>query len=564
MPAQRYCQSEKIYLFLLTRCLRHISKYFFMVTAFHRLSSFIQKVTKEPILFYLVLFVNIFMAFTVKFFPSLDGPAHLYNSNVLLDLLKGSKSLLGEYYNINTIIIPNWLSHFILAFFGIWLPAWLSEKFFLVLYLFGLAFSFRLLIKQLSPQNIGLSVLIFPFAYTHLFCIGFYNYSFSFIFLFLTLYYWIKTQNKKKFKQYLILSLLITLTYFSGVLTYGFLGLILGLLIIYRWIRNYLETRIFKSAILGVLSDLLKLLSISVPSLIMLFLFYRKTYFPPPGDSYPIKELWNWLNDGRELITYAFQSEVFYTRQLIHIILIIISLDLYQRYLSKKSGSETLWSRPGDFLIAPILLALILFLCVPDDSGARMMSHRFNVLFFILLITWVASSKIKKIAGKVIVLLIIVLHFSTLFTHYHVISESVTKHAKAINVAARVIKPGSVVLPVNLSDNWLENHFSNYLGVDKPMVILENYEAEIGWFPVIYDMKLLPKFQLGQQNSIIGLRWIQNDGSSVEKIIDYVFIYGCLAILKDSKWEDLRKTLLSDYHLIKTSDEKYYMIYEKN
>lgn len=526
--------------------------------------AFIRRVTKEPIQFYIVLLINIIMVFSVKFFPCLDGPVHLNNSNILLDLLKGSNSLLSDYYSINSIIIPNWFSHFIIALFGLLVPIWLSEKFFIALYIFGLAFSFRLLIKQLSPQNAGLSILIFPFAYTHLFSIGFYNYSFSFVFLFLALYYWLKTQDKENFKRYIVLFLFITLTYFSGVLTYGFLGLILGFLIILRWIRKYSEDKNLKTNIIGALWEISKLLCISVPTLILLFLFYRLTYFPPPGDSYPFIELLNWLNNGRILIAYAAQTEEIFTTQLIHIILIIISLDFYQRYLTKKERADTLWVRPGDFFIVPILITLVLFLFIPDDSSARMMSYRYNVIFFMLLIAWVASSGIEKKINRVITLLIIVLHLTILFTHNKIIHSGIAAHATIINDAGKVMRPGSVVLPVNLSDNWIEYHFSSYLGTNRPLVILDNYEVEMGWFPVVYDKKSLPKFQLGQQNSVSGLRWFQNEQVSVYKVIDYVFIYGYLRAIEDPKWEELRKTLSNYYHLVEISKINYYLIYEKN
>jgi len=35
-----------------------------------------------------------------------------------------------------------------------------------------------------------------------------------------------------------------------------------------------------------------------------------------------------------------------------------------------------------------------------------------------------------------------------------------------------------VVLPINYSDNWLSGHFSNYLAIDKPIIVLENMDVE--------------------------------------------------------------------------------------
>ncbi len=450
-----------------------------------------------------------------------------------------------------------------LAFLGMVFPACLSEKIFIALYIFGMACSFRFLVKQLSPDNVWLSILIFPFIYTHLFCIGFYNYSISFIFFFLTVAYWIKTQKHRNFHHYLILFFLITLTYYSAALTYGFLGFTLGLLILCRWIKKYLHTKLIKQAINGALRELLILFTISLPTLVMLFLFYRSSNFPPPGDSIDSEELLNWINDGRVLIAYVFQSEVIYTRQFIHIILIIISFDLYQRYLKIKAGHAGSWLRSGDILLIPILLALLSFFLIPDDSGARMMSMRYLVLFFLLLIAWVASSGITKQVSQILAVAIFLLHFGLLFQHRTVIKNSIVPRAEAIQEAGNLIKPGSVILPVNLSDNWLELHFSNYLGVDNPIIILENYEASIGWFPIIWDKELLPDIQLGGQNSVNELLWIRNGESKEKKPIDYVFIYGNLLSFVDKKWDDLRLILQSDYQLVKISEERYYQIFER-
>lgn len=55
-------------------------------------------------------------------------------------------------------------------------------------------------------------------------------------------------------------------------------------------------------------------------------------------------------------------------------------------------------------------------------------------------------------------------------------------NAKTINETANHISDNPTVLPVNLSDNGLQPHFSNYLDIDKPMIILENYEANVPWF----------------------------------------------------------------------------------
>jgi hypothetical protein len=148
------------------------------------MSEFSFSKIKETQVFYSVLGINLLLLALVKFCPSMDGPAHLYNSNIIYNLTKGDCHVLSDFFTINKLLIPNWTSHFILSSLYFIFPGWLAEKTLFMLYLIGMAISFRLLLKQLCPSNLYLSIFIFPFMYSFLFHLGFYNYCISFIFLF--------------------------------------------------------------------------------------------------------------------------------------------------------------------------------------------------------------------------------------------------------------------------------------------------------------------------------------------------------------------------------------------
>ncbi|GCD77529.1 hypothetical protein JCM31826_10110 [Thermaurantimonas aggregans] len=115
----------------------------------------------------------------------MDGPAHLYNANIIAHLLRENESL-SEFYMINKFWIPNWTSHAFLAVLHFIMPAWLAEKILISLYVIGMALSFRFLIKQINTKSVALSIMIFPFMYSFLFHLGFYNFSISFIIFFFT------------------------------------------------------------------------------------------------------------------------------------------------------------------------------------------------------------------------------------------------------------------------------------------------------------------------------------------------------------------------------------------
>ncbi|MEM0354946.1 MAG: hypothetical protein QXW79_05185 [Thermoplasmata archaeon] len=141
--------------------------------------------------------------------------------------------------------------------------------------------------------------------------------------------------------------------------------------------------------------------------------------------------------------------------------------------------------------------------------------------------------------------------------------KNLNTNAITINKADEYISDNSIVLPVNLSDNWLEPHFSNYLGVDKPLIILENYEASVGWFPIKWNSYNFPNIVLGNKNSISGIQWINNIKSKTKRQIDYILLYGIQSKIDEPKWSELKEQLSTGFKLKYKSENNYVMLYEK-
>src|SRR6187549_2575351 len=137
----------------------------------------------EKYFFFSLSIINLIPVLFYKFFPTLDGPAHLYNATIINQLLAGNEYL-EKFFRFNPEPVPNWTGHFLLSCFNLLLPAFIAEKLLLVLYLLGLPFSFRSLIKTIASGNVFISYYIFPFTYSFLFFLGFYNFCVGLVFLF--------------------------------------------------------------------------------------------------------------------------------------------------------------------------------------------------------------------------------------------------------------------------------------------------------------------------------------------------------------------------------------------
>ena len=510
-------------------------------------------------LFYIVLLTNTALLLTVKFYPTMDGPSHLYNSNLLNELVFNHSSEAHNYFVINKFPVANWISIVILALFNSILPAYIAEKILILIYLFGISLSFRYLIIQINPSNSGLSFLIFPFAYSFLFYLGFYNNSLSFVFLFLILGFWIKHRWNKKIRQYLLLFVMISLLYFSALLSFLCAGFCLGLIELAAFVETYKNNQSSKVKFKKLFTDLFLILLVSLPYLVLTIYFIKTTNFYPSGQEYSNSELIKWINDVRCLIVYDYTGDEILTQQILHIIIAMAAISIYKRF----SKPEKLRFYLGDVFLIPIALGLVLFFLVPNGSGAGMMSDRYCLMVFMLLIIWIASFKLPPKATQVFIVLIIAFHFGLLLKHHNGAIRDLDKNAQTIAITEKYIEKNSIVLPINLSDNWLEPHFSNYLGIDKPMIILENYEASVGWFPLQWNISKMPNIKLSNYQDINGSKWPSNTSSTKSKQIDYVLLYGNTSKINNPEWAELSSVLKVYFELKCTSENNYVQLYCK-
>ena len=192
---------------------------------------------------------------------------------------------------------------------------------------------------------------------------------------------------------------------------------------------------------------------------------------------------------------------------------------------------------------------------MPDiDAGAGYVSIRLLYLFYFFMVLWLCT--IAKPRWLSVLAIMVVIHccFNMAVNRIN-ISRGMLNEANEYYDLSEMIKPNSIVLPVNAASNWDRGHFSGYLGADKPIAILDNYECEIDYFPVTWNMKQIPDFRFGnieplQQNSC--LKW-RTDTAHSEMKINYVFVNGSLKNLNDSCRIRLGAALEREFNVIYSS-----------
>ena len=74
-----------------------------------------RKLSTKHIIIIVLLVIHLSPIWIFKYFPSLDGPGHVYNAYVLKEYHKHENYKLREVYELNLTIFPNWSSPIILA-----------------------------------------------------------------------------------------------------------------------------------------------------------------------------------------------------------------------------------------------------------------------------------------------------------------------------------------------------------------------------------------------------------------------------------------------------------------
>src|SRR6266567_4661832 len=113
------------------------------------------------ILFILLLTAHIGLVWVLPYFPTQDGPSHIYNLVILDDLLHGGKEW-GSFFTYKLHAVPNLGFHLIayplLQFF----PPLITEKIFVSIYIFLMGACGPFFLRSFDKPVFPLSFLVFP------------------------------------------------------------------------------------------------------------------------------------------------------------------------------------------------------------------------------------------------------------------------------------------------------------------------------------------------------------------------------------------------------------------
>lgn len=419
----------------------------------------------EPWIAWLFLGVALLQVVPVwsgPYFPTSDGPAHLYNAWVLRELALGHDNAVTRTYAVNAKPYPNFLDHLALAtLLGPFSPR-TAEKIFvsaIVLFFLGALWLFA---GAIDPRASLFAFLAVPLAHHLLLQSGFYNFSLGAALYFVIVAVWWRRRERDDWQTIAVVAILLLACYFAhpmpALLAIGTIGLLWLTALRGRHARHLLAF---------------------VPVLPLLAWFLAGDR----GESARLWSFWNrltFLAQTQDVITWSPGQLRFGAALCVLTLALMLTTIVVER------------RRPEADAFLLVLAAVIgIDLLAPNSTaGGAMVLERLGLFIALLPLPWLTPrlGTRGRAAFAVVMTVVAVAHAAYLAHNDRRIARETARLVRA----ARAIPPDSTVLPV-VFDRQPEGtllallwHATAYAAIERRLVDLNNYEPGTGYFPIRY------------------------------------------------------------------------------
>lgn len=462
----------------------------------------------ERMLFFVLLALNLVPLWSVHYFLTGDGPCHLYNAKVLVDFFQGgdAKAFYAPWMYLNTALEPNWFGHATMAgLMSLGFQPYLAEKFLQTFYVLAFGLGLRFMIRQLNPNGLFLSTFGLLLSYHFVFLMGFYNYTCSLAIMLWVTGYWLKYRQNWTTGRILIQALGWLVLYFCHPIGLLISFLIIGsVLVTELGIHWYRENQSERSAYLkSFWKNTLAMLLAALPVLLLFAEYIVRKGLNPSPRSESSHRMWV---DFREFsaLSIISSSERFWAIG-IAVLFLLMAIWAVTSMIKRRTFRWT------DALFVVFVLLLLLYFFQPGGvAGAGVLAIRLQLLPYLTLLLWLSTIDFAPKAQKAVLGLTSIIFIAFLIIrmpHYRLASEA----AEEIVSAASVIPDHVSVLPLSFDLNglapngkqvsdriWLFMHAGDYIGTERTVVMLGNYEAATHNFPLIWNPERNPFELLGK------------------------------------------------------------------
>ena len=232
----------------------------------------------ENLLFVFLLGIYLVPIWWFPYFPSQDGPGHLYNAYLLSGWSNSSFPIDRSFFAFNPAPVPNWLGSVLLALLIKITTPLRAEKLALTLYVVFLPVAMRYGARSVRSDARYLYFLAFAFVYNWFFHLGMLNFCISLAWYLLFIGYWIRNRDHLHARQMFVLLAITVPFYFSNGLSYYMALGAVGVLSVAYGLREF-DRATWKQWCINILKPQIGLL-LAIPLTLSYLALHGRNYHP--------------------------------------------------------------------------------------------------------------------------------------------------------------------------------------------------------------------------------------------------------------------------------------------
>ena len=492
------------------------------------------KLSTKHIIVIVLLLIHLLPIWIFKYFPTQDGPSHIYNAYVLKDYHKHENYKIREVFKLNLTLFPNWTSHPFMMLLMYVFPPIVCEKILVSVCIAFLPLSLFYFLNAVDRGKMLFGLFGFMYAYNYLLHMGFYNFALSIPMFFFTLGYWWKHKDEMSPANIVVLYVLLLGTYFCHYQSYAQVVLSLSLFAIFSYFYSaFVETWGRRQGIqdeqwarfsklknfIGKLKPLLLFLGFMLPAYFIMFSYYLSSTRGYSRNYWEMKNLKEYFF-GHKSLVYFRDNHILIMKIMMGFLVVAFLLTLWDRiitaYKSRRVAlsndvdaevtEERLWTKiingKEQFLLMAGILTIIFFKSPWSiSSGGGWINDRAHIYIFLVILPFFSVNFHRYIrytmAGIIIALSLWHLGYTT--RDYYYLNKEIADLASGVGILEE-----NTALTVR-SSNWntsdyLESvkyvspfvHAPNYYCLENRVAYTPNYEANHNYFPVNYRNRSVP------------------------------------------------------------------------
>ncbi len=426
------------------------------------------------ILFSLIL---IYLIWAPAYFPSQDGPSHLYNAWIMTELGNPDYPLINSSYCIRRELFPNWMGYAVMfSLMHIFSPI-TTEKLWLTLIILGLPAGVIYLSRAVAagiknPSVPWWTLLGFFFALNHPLYRGFQNHGMGLvIFVFILAYFWKSNIRGWSVFRILILNLLLTSAYLCHIVSF---------------ILSLTALVILRLSFRGSIKDTLRFLAGLLP--MGMLLIYYTCSFPSryrlelPGWIYLKKEAL-YLVQGKMLSGFNYHENWYIA------LMVLLGIGIISRSWSilKNTTPSNRGDKSNRLIILVVVLFGIFFISPDAIGGGKYLNMRLALYPLLPLIVWLKTPR-NMLLRILLICAIFILNLSH-FEENRSARKQINRHYnRIIHLADKLPDHCFVTTSRDFSKSNQDSrpilHAISYGIIGRDIVNLSNYEARLSYFPI--------------------------------------------------------------------------------